>query len=331
MDDDYFIAKPLNKHDFFYEDNGTIYPSLITSDYYEMDKQALQNNIIKYSSKRNSKNPHSTEGFLIEQTKTLLFMYSIFGDDNKRNGRKLIEPSFSHNAMPAKLSDIEEMYNYIVNYFPFANDTLKSLTRKENSLQMQTFYMAYVRNQYDRRVSPIPSAFYDLNNYRTINKNTKPSFVINTGSRNYKSYVFDLEIKTLKKLFPNKVKYELDEENYNKNKKHDNRGFNNLMNINQNVSDYIEQYKMKKIDEINLQFNENFLNLNQKLNELYKITNQMKIMDSNSEREINYTKIILEEINFLDNEQKELKAINYKLVFIIIFFLLCKIIYYLKY
>ena len=33
MDDDYFIAKPLNKSNFFYEDKGTILPALVTSDY----------------------------------------------------------------------------------------------------------------------------------------------------------------------------------------------------------------------------------------------------------------------------------------------------------
>jgi hypothetical protein len=38
MDDDYFIAKPINKDEMFYEEDGEIYPALITSDYYEMNK-----------------------------------------------------------------------------------------------------------------------------------------------------------------------------------------------------------------------------------------------------------------------------------------------------
>ena len=42
MDDDCFIGKTLKKSDFFYEENGKVYPCLITSDYYEMDRMALE-------------------------------------------------------------------------------------------------------------------------------------------------------------------------------------------------------------------------------------------------------------------------------------------------
>ena len=41
MDDDYFIGQPINKNEMFYEDNGKIYPAIITSDYYEMNKILL--------------------------------------------------------------------------------------------------------------------------------------------------------------------------------------------------------------------------------------------------------------------------------------------------
>ena len=39
MDDDYFFGKPICKYEMFYEENGQIYPSIITSDYYEIDKK----------------------------------------------------------------------------------------------------------------------------------------------------------------------------------------------------------------------------------------------------------------------------------------------------
>ena len=66
MDDDYFIAKPLNKNDFFYEENGKVYPALVTSDYYEMDKNNLIKQLQSLFIKRDSNNPHSTSGFLIQ-------------------------------------------------------------------------------------------------------------------------------------------------------------------------------------------------------------------------------------------------------------------------
>ena len=66
MDDDYFIGKSLNKIDFFYEENGKVYPALVTSDYYEMDKNNLNKQLSEHSIKKDSQDPHSTSGFLIQ-------------------------------------------------------------------------------------------------------------------------------------------------------------------------------------------------------------------------------------------------------------------------
>ena len=137
-------------------------------------------------------------------------MYDIFGDDDKRYGKKLIEPSFTHNATPLKLSDIEELYNYINKYYIFANETLKALSRSVHSLQMQTTYTAYVKNQYDRKVSKVSSAFYDLAQVNLIQKNNKKLFVINTGLSNYRPELFKKERMILNGLFPYKTKYEED-------------------------------------------------------------------------------------------------------------------------
>jgi len=41
MEDDYFIARPINKSEMFYEENGKIYPAITTTDYYELDKNLL--------------------------------------------------------------------------------------------------------------------------------------------------------------------------------------------------------------------------------------------------------------------------------------------------
>ena len=47
MDDDYFFGKPICKYEMFYEENGQIYPSIITSDYYEIDKKLISKEAFK--------------------------------------------------------------------------------------------------------------------------------------------------------------------------------------------------------------------------------------------------------------------------------------------
>jgi hypothetical protein len=297
-----------------------------------MDKKVLERNLIINLSRRNIKNPHTAEGFLVRQARSLLLMYDIFGDDNKRNGRKLIEPSFSHNAMPVKQSDIEEIHDLIVKYYPYANDTLAAKSKNVNCLQMQTLYMAYARNQYDRKVSPITSAFYDLMNYKGFNKNKKQLFVINTGSKFYTKNYYEYEISFLNKTFPNKVKYELEEISFDKDNKSNQS--NKSEESKHNIVDYIKiikKYNRKKIDEIDVKINNTFLNINQKINELKTIVNTMKKYDNYSNGSINHIEILSEEINNLNSEFKKLKDINNKLIIIIIFFLICKIVYSFKY
>ena len=86
MDDDYFIGKPLKKSNFFYEENGQVYPALVTRDYYEMSQKNLQNKIDAVFEKSKKVDSHSPNGFTIMQSKTLLFLYDILGDDDSRFG-----------------------------------------------------------------------------------------------------------------------------------------------------------------------------------------------------------------------------------------------------
>ncbi len=69
MDDDYFIAKPINKNEMFYEEDGKIYPAIITSDFYEMNKDLIIQQIEELRKKRQSNNPHAPNGFYISQKK----------------------------------------------------------------------------------------------------------------------------------------------------------------------------------------------------------------------------------------------------------------------
>ena len=47
MDDDYFIGKPINKNEMFYEENGQIYPAIVASEYYEMDRNSINEDVLK--------------------------------------------------------------------------------------------------------------------------------------------------------------------------------------------------------------------------------------------------------------------------------------------
>ena len=269
MDDDNFIGKPLEKSDFFYEENGKVYPNLVITEISEMDKEQLEFELKKLLSKYDGMTPHSANNFYVQQKRSLLLMYDIFGEDNQRKGKKLIMPSFTHNAISLKLSDIEELYEYVKKYYQYANDTLFGLTRSPNALQFQTTYMVYIKNKYDRKVSEVSSAFYDLRQWTLYKRNTKKLFVINTGLKIYPKSYFERETKIMNELFPNKTKYELDfEENItynddNLNKTSDNNKYKNK-SITQSI-DFVS-INITNITNINITnnktYNKNSSNIN---------------------------------------------------------------------
>ena len=239
MDDDYFIAGKLNKNDFFYEEKGKIFPALVTSDYYEMNKEKLE-----YKIKDHNSDPHSDRGFYVQQARALLFIFDIFGNDDIRYGKKLIEPAFSHNAIPVKMSDIEEIHDYILNKYEHANKILNSLVRTNYDLQLHTLYMAYVKNKYDRKVSKISSSFYDLNYVHALKWNRDKLFVINVSTKKYKSWYYETERKVLNSLFPKRTKYELTKE------EEDKINSNNTLNED-NLNDFIPNISLIEIDITN--------------------------------------------------------------------------------
>ena len=83
MDDDNFIGKPLEKSDFFYEENGKVYPNLVITEISEMDKEQLEFELKKLLSKYDGMTPHSANNFYVQQKRSLLLMYDIFGEDNQ--------------------------------------------------------------------------------------------------------------------------------------------------------------------------------------------------------------------------------------------------------
>ena len=64
MDDDYFIGKPINKNEFFYEDKGEVFPALITADYYEINKEEMQSILKQILSSKRNLGTHSEKVFI---------------------------------------------------------------------------------------------------------------------------------------------------------------------------------------------------------------------------------------------------------------------------
>jgi len=281
MDDDYFIGGELNKSDFFYEENGTIFPAIVSSDYYEINKIVLQKRMDTYLKKRNSNDPHSDIGFYIHQVNSLLTLFKIFGEDDIRNGKRMIEPSFTHNAIPVKLSDLKEIHDVVEADYEYASDLLFALERKKNHMQFHTFYLAYTKNKYDRKVSIIPSSFYDLMQHRLIMNNKKKLFVINTGSKNYMPFYFQKEIEILKNFFPEKTKYELDGNDIRKNE----NIYDKINNINISISILFDEFEAKignttknaTISKIFLENNEDIHNLLEELHQ-FQMYNEIHIV-----------------------------------------------------
>ena len=323
MDDDYFIGGELNKNDFFYEENGTILPALVTSDYYEINKEELKLRMKIYLNKINSNNPHSDIGFYIHQINSLLALFDIFGDDDIRNGKTMIEPSFTHNAIPVKLSDLEEIHNVVKGHYKYAKELLFGKERQKTDLQFHTFYMAYTKNKYDRKVSKISSSFFDLTQSRIVSMNKKKLFVINTGSKNYSPFYFKNEVQILKSLFPDKTKYELDNANDNDN---DNNNYKNNDNIYYNI-----YYKVKKkdnfyekINKINDNISIFFNEFEKKIEKSIKMTKFSKTFLENNED----SQKLSEEIGHYKLSTEIHVIFNYFSFILILLFLIYKIIKY---
>ena len=326
MDDDYFIAKPINKNEMFYEEDGKIYPAIITSDYYEMNKDLITNEIYDLEVRKNTRDTHSPNAHYIIQKKAFLFIFDLFGTNDIRYGKRLIEPAFSHNAVPMKISDIEEIHQYIKDYYKYGNDVLFAKVRSLKDLQYQTLYWAYVKNKYNRKVYKISSEFYDLTQASNALRNNKRLFVINTSSRSYDQRYFIREKEVLEKLFPQKTMYEIGGENKNKNtdkntekntEKNTNKKDNEKL-IPKNFAETILYLIINKIKE-NLTFNpQKYLN---KI-DLEQIKNlKGKVKDNE------YNRLLEEEMQYIQNLCFWHEIINF-IMFIILFLMIVFKLFY---
>ena len=214
-------------------------------------------------------------------------MFEIFGNNNIRFGKKLIEPAFTHNAIPVKMSDIKELHDYVLNNYEYGKFFLSSLIRTNLDLQMHTAYMAYVKNKYDRKVNKIPSMFYDLTQMKYIKNNKKIKlFVINTSIKYYRASLFVEEKKLLEELFPQITEYEIDEKN------------NYIDRIKKNIENnckIIEKNHQNIINNISL-----MINIFTKMTDEYKNSSNLETI---------YEDIIKEEIEIIRQGNKYQKLL----------------------
>ena len=345
MDDDCFIGKPLLKSNFFYEENGEVFPASITGDYYELNKKALDTALKPLLAKISSINSHQPNGFTIMQKSTLLFLYDIFGDDDTRFGNPLIEAAFSHNAIAVRQSDIKEIYDYIIKLYPYADETLKSKTRHIRSLQPQTIFLSYPKNKYDRRVKIVTSKFFDLTQFK--GKVDTQLYVINTSDKKYGKNYFVNEIKKLEELYPEKTPYELDDNNSNQNQ-NQNKVIKeeNIDNNNKNEKE-VKKDENNKIENTKDNFYENMINyLNNNLKEknkykedLLEIKNKLMYLSEQYEKTENQIEELINTINYaiknnitIYENNNENTSSNHSLfiVLVLIIILICFIIYLYK-
>ena len=181
MDDDFFIAKKLEKKDFFYVKNGNVVPLIITSNFLEIDKENIKKNIEIYETKaKNSKEEQNEDIFLYVKFLTYNFLYETL---NITQNKSLFIPFYTHNAIPINLKDAEEIY-YLIYNSKYKYGTLDCPYRYYEFIHFQIFISSYTFIKYNKKVHNIPHRYIQLNN--SISSNYKASlFCINKGAGNY--------------------------------------------------------------------------------------------------------------------------------------------------
>ena len=203
LDDDYFIGKPLEKSDFFYVENKTVYPLIINTNFQVQTLNAVQSYINSFSQKISSnKRTQTSDEFAYTVYRTYHFFIKYFQSP-------ILSPLFTHNAIPVKAQDLQEIFELVDKSKEFRYPTLYSLYRHSKSLQYQTAYVVYVFNKYRRKVNRINHAYIDVKKSITGNFDF-PLFCINTGNNTDYSELSFMKMKVaMEKLFPIPTKYEI--------------------------------------------------------------------------------------------------------------------------
>ena len=207
LDDDFFIGKPLKKEDFFYVENNKVVPYVVATAKPTLKKlRNVEKSLANIKDKNNGGHPESNSGWYNQILRTYLFLMKNALNEDCIN---LVE--FSHFAYSLNLDELEEVYDIIKNS-EFADSTLYTKRRSNDSLMPVTVYQNYVLNKYSRKVRyPRSRCIIGWLDIDKANFDVE-LFVINSGARSHVAYR-DSDYRkvrnTMKKLFPDATPYEI--------------------------------------------------------------------------------------------------------------------------
>ena len=307
MNSNYFIGKPLNKSDFFWEEDGLIVPLLTSSKYNEIYYNELHNDYKRLTSKKNIINIDSTEGtnyFKISSFQ-LLFDYGF-----SHNNKLLIEPENTLNAIPLNLNEINEIVKIIKRKYKFVSNALNSKEKNINALEFYTLILSYMRNMKNRAVNIIPYKNYFIDEFNKENNDFFSLFSINKlNNKIYSFQEYNTKKKKLKMIFPKPSKYELYYELDPNEKKIINDRLHNLINDIKRLGKLNYEYgkKRRSIYRKNHKMKRKINNLGRKSDEMVKLIPKIeKFITSLENNNLNKTKLI-NEINALESNVNKLK------------------------
>ena len=203
LEDDFFIGKPLKKHDFFYYDQekNKVLPFLLTNYFQILNKTIIINKYYEIYKIRNNIHPHSSNGW----------WFSIFSTDKyliEKYNSQLINTNFTHNAISENLDDLKEIYKEIKDYSYF-NETIYSKERHILSLNQPHFTNLYQLNIKHKKVNSINNKYVEMENIKNFNLKV-PLFVINTcGNHIPLKRQNKIQKRVMNKRFSLKIKYEI--------------------------------------------------------------------------------------------------------------------------
>ena len=313
LNNSFFIDNPLNKSNFFYEENGIIVPYLISNSFYEINKEIMQKKIDNFLLNNNNTEIYFEKEFDIIKQKAILFLYEIFGNDDISHEHKLIKYKKIYIILPIKMSEIEEIYYYIF---------------KNSDKYMNKSFFDLFSTSFDFNL--ITWNFYNSDILQKIKTKSLKLFKFSKINNYNKRFLNELYHK--KNKFRINMNFKEEIENKTENKEIFNTNDISLINfikIKYNNETFLDQ--IKKIEEnITLLF-KGIDSLIDKISIVINETLKFYHYNSKESNKTNNIDILLKEINYLKKEYITQIIINIFLFCFIIFFISNKFRLYYKY
>jgi hypothetical protein len=213
LNDDYFIGKPLDKSDFFYEDGDKVKPYVFYNEPILLSSENKIESTLKRFEGRFSKSGVDegvAQNFLsyeIQTCRGYAFLFKTLGCKQLNIPKNVW--STLHNAKSYTLPELKEIYDVIDKGYPDAEICLTSKMRNNAQITHQPFYDFYYLNKDNRKIN------HDMT-YKYIDLARAPKakfdtslFCINTsGDREYSLAEKQAAHAKMEELFPNKTPYE---------------------------------------------------------------------------------------------------------------------------